>query len=103
MEVFKKLEDLTSNKPTNKQYLGFAKLSVGFHEILCFRYVKNKYGKKSDGSNKSILIELDNEVLFLPQYFCQQLTQSDLNDLNKSINKNKKMFLYFGGRFEESK
>lgn len=100
MEVLKKLEELVPNKP----YLGFAKLSPGYHKILCFRSVKNKYGKKGDGSKNSILIELDDQVLFLPQYFNQKITgEDDIRRLNTAIEKNETIYVYFGGRDEKTK
>lgn len=93
MNVLKKLEN-ESNKP----YRGFTKLSKGCHEIVNFRVVKNKFGKKSDGSNKSILVELEDQVLFLPQYFNQKLNNDELNQLNESIAANEKVYLFFGGQ-----
>lgn len=99
MNALKKLEDLNPNK----HYLGFTKLLIGFHNVLCFRVVKNKFGKKTDGSNKSILVELKNEVLFLPQYFWNKLNEDDIRELNSGIEVNNKVYLYFGGKHEESK
>lgn len=99
MNALKKLEDFKPNKP----YHGFAKLSIGYHEIRSFRYVKNKFGKKGDGSNRTILVELNDEVVFLPQYFCQKLNDADLNELNSTIEKNQHVYLYFGGRAGETR
>lgn len=99
MDVLKKLEAVNPNKP----YLGFAKLKNGFHEIVCFRITKNKFGKKTDGSNKSILVELLQEVLFLPQYFWSKLTEADINVLNSCIENGSKVYLYFGGKHEQSR
>lgn len=99
MDVLKKLENVRPNKP----YHGFNKLSHGFHQIETFRVVKNKFGKKNDGSNKSILIELSNEVLFLPQYFWGKLTEEDLKSLNSSIESGEHVYIYFGGKHEETK
>lgn len=98
MEVLKKLEEVRPNKP----YHGFGKLSIGFHRIECFRVVKNKFGKKGDGSNKSILVELCEEVLFLPQYFWGNLTEDDIKSLNASINGKENVYLYFGGKHEDT-
>lgn len=98
MNALKKLEELKPNKP----YHGFAKLSVGFHQIERFRIVKNKFFKKGDDSNKSILVELKDEVLFLPQYFWQKLNDEDICELNSSININDNVYLYFGGKDEKS-
>lgn len=55
---------------------------------MCFRAVKNKFGKKRDGSQKSILIELNDQVLFLPQYFSQKINDEDIRQLNAAIEKN---------------
>lgn len=96
MEVLKKLQ---SSKP----YHGFCNLSIGYHSIKEFRFVKNKYAKKHDGSTKSILVELANEVLFLPQHFNQKINQSELEELNSCIKKGEAIFLYFGGKEDQSK
>lgn len=94
MNALKKLESLKPNKP----YYGFTKLAVGFHEVIVFRVVKNKFGKKGEGSNKTILVELADQVLFLPQYFWQRLNEDDIRELNTEIEKNKKIYVYFGGK-----
>lgn len=99
MNALQKIQQLKPNKP----YCGFAKLAIGFYEILNFRYVKNKYGKKGEGSGKSILIELDDQVLFLPQYFNQKLDEEDLRELNSTIDDGEKMYLSFGGKHEHSR
>lgn len=89
MNALRKLEDVTPNKP----YLGFAKLSRGYHQILSFRIVKNKFGKKGDGSSKSIIIELRDQVY-----------AEDIRELNEDIQKkNEAIFIYFGGRDEKTK
>lgn len=99
MNALKKLDEIVPSKV----YLGFAKLSLGYHQILAFRTVKNKFGKKSDGSAKSILIELEDQVLFLPQHFSQKLNDNDLSELNSSIEKNECVYVYFGGTDEKTK
>lgn len=98
MDVLKKLEEVKPNKPYN----GFGKLCIGFHLIISFRFVKNKFGKKGDGSNKSILVELKDEVLFLPQYFCQKLSKEDIRVLNSSIESKENVYLFFGGKQESN-
>lgn len=98
MNALKKLEDIKQNKP----YLGFAKLSIGFHQVFNFRIVKNKFGKKTDGSNKSVLAELQNQVLFLPQCFAQTLVEEDLRELNSCISAQENIYVYFGGKQEQS-
>lgn len=96
MNALKKLQHLNPNKP----YHGFAKLAIGYHEIRCFRSVKNKFGKKGT-SGKSILVELADQILFLPQYFWQKLNENDLQELNTSIEEGEYIYLYFGGKQEE--
>lgn len=93
MNVLKKLEE-------NKPYYGFTKLSIGFHRIALFRVVKNKFEKKEDV--KSILVELEDQVIFLPQYFREKISDSDVCELNSCINKNKDIYLHFGGKNETS-
>lgn len=84
----------------SKAYLGFAHLSVGYHKILEFRLTKNKYGKKGE---KSVLIELEDQVLFLPSYFKDKLTSDDISELNSSIGKNIPIYIFFGGKDERTK
>lgn len=96
MNALKKLREVQPNKP----YHGFAKLDNGFFRIHSFKIVNNKFGKKKDGSGRSILVELKEEVLFLPQYFLQKLTPDDITELNTSIDDGEEIWLYFGGRHE---
>lgn len=98
MEALKKLQQSTS---TGKPYRGFTKLPVGNHQILRFRTVKNKFGKKVGSTSKSILIELEDQVLFLPQYFWQKINEKDMDDLNALIESGEEIHLYFGGKQEE--
>lgn len=93
MSALKKLEE-------TKPYYGFTKLRVGFHQIKLFRTVKNKFEKKDDV--KSIMIELEDQVIFLPQYFRQKIYDLDICELNSCINKNEDIFLHFGGKNEFS-
>lgn len=95
MDVIKKLQEV---KP--KPYYGFTQLSIGFHKILSFRAVKNKFAKKGEKTSKSIVAELQKEILFLPQYIGDHLSEDDLNELN---NCTESVFLYFGGRNEKTK
>lgn len=95
MNVLKKLETVAQNKP----YYGFAKLTLGYHEVFNFRIVKNKFGKKND---KSILVELSDEIIFLPQHFSEKLNDQDLRELNTCIENGTKVYLNFGGRVGEN-
>lgn len=98
MDVLKKLSEVKPNKP----YHGFAKLDIGYHQIHCFRSVKNKFRKKNDGPVKSILIELEDEVLFLPQYFCEKINEDNIRELNSCIEGGENIYLYFGGKHGDS-
>lgn len=114
MSVFKKLQSVGSNKP----YYGLTKLNIGYHKIMCFRVVKNNFAEKDDtsaadsggtsksaagsgGTSKSIIAELKDQIVFLPQYFISLLTTNEINELNS--NKTEKMYLYFGGRRPKSR
>lgn len=101
MNALKKLSAVNS-----KPYRGFTKLNVGYHSIEVFRTVKNKYPKKGETgikNTKSILIELKNQVLFLPSYFWNTLNEDDLEELNKRIQDKGKVYLFFGGRDDDTK
>lgn len=91
MEVLKKLN--TSASDTGKPYFGLPKLTLGYHEVISFRETHGKYGK-------SVVVELKDQVIFLPQYLVQQLNSKDIEDLNNS---EETVFLYFGGKHEEKK
>lgn len=82
-----------------KPYNGFAKLPEGAHKIYNFKLVPNKlYNAKDKKSlKKVIMIELKEEVLFLPEYFCAAIKQdeSKIDELN---NDGIAKYLYFGGR-----
>lgn len=95
MQALKKL----SNE--NKPYKGFSKLEVAYHEIVNFRTVKNKFAKTKSDPSKTILVELEKEVVFLPSYFWQKINEKDMADLNAMIEQGIKVYLYSGGRQEE--
>lgn len=75
-------------------------LPNGFHKIFSFSLTKNKFGKKGE---KSILIELDDQVLFLPQHFNSKIDEEDIKELNVDIGKKENIYLHFGGRDEKTK
>lgn len=81
----------------SKPYLGFPKLDYGNHEIKLFRLVNNKnYNAATEGSLKRILlVELEDQVLFLPAYFAKSL-QDD--KAVAELNSGGKKYLYFGGK-----
>lgn len=99
MSALKKLEGVGPNKP----YLGFARRAPGYYSIISFRSVKNKFGKKSDSTSRSVLIELEDQVLFLPQHFSQRIADDDIRELNTTIEKKDGVYIYFGGRDEKTK
>lgn len=72
---------------------------LGFHEILCFRKVKNKFAAK-DSSEKSIIVELPDQVIFLPKYFSQKIKDNDIKNLNSN---GITTYSYFGGQREQNK
>lgn len=82
---------------TPKPYHGFSKLQVGNHEIFSFRFVKNKlYNKypENPGLERSLLIELKDQVLFLPEYIGSQFDDAQIEELNNDgITK----YMFFGG------
>lgn len=86
--------------PSAKPYRGFANLPEGNHEIHHFRWVKNKH-YRSDAEKKSLervlLVELKDEILFLPEYFAKNFDNSDelIDQLN---NDGVKKFLAFNGK-----
>lgn len=89
---------LKSCASDSKPYLGFTRLTHGNHEIVLFRLVKNKmYNPKVAGSLKrSLLVELKDQVLFLPGYFAEKL-QDDVKveELNTD---GVKKYLFFDGK-----
>lgn len=84
-----------------KPYNGFSKLSLGNHEIVKFRLVKNKmYNKRNANSMKQvILVELMDEVLFLPEYFAVPF-DNDASKVDSLNNDGVKKFLCFDGKRE---
>lgn len=98
MDALTKIQMIGVSKP----YRGFTNLAVGYHKIARFRLVKNKFVNKNakESDKKSILVELDEEVVFLPQYYRDVLSEDDIINLNSA---QESMYLYFGGRRENSK
>lgn len=93
---------IRSSGYSEKPYLGFKKLSPGNYEIKVFKLIKNKmYTKirRNTSLKQVILVELVDQVLFLPEYFAQNMQnrQDKIEELNNS---NIKHFLNFGGKRE---
>lgn len=93
MNAFEKLQQASETKP----YYGFSNLPLGYHEIFGFRLVKNKFAKKEDCKKKSILIELKDQIIFLPKYFSENINEDDIVNLNSD---GEIKYLYFGGKRE---
>lgn len=89
---------LKSAGKATKPYVGFSKLAHGSHEILCFKLVPNKlYNSQEKKSLKrAILVELHDQVLFLPEYFAIALND-DPKKIEELNTDGVKKYLYFGG------
>lgn len=94
MEALKKLAK------KEKPYNGFTNLAVGYHEIVNFRTTKNNFAKKGEPP-KTIVAELEEEILFLPSYFWNKVDEKDLDELNNLIQTGKKVYLHFGGKLKK--
>lgn len=94
MNAFQKLQQAAEVE--SKPYLGFAKLEIGHYEIFGFRLVKNKFAKKDD-CKKSLVVELEDQVVFLPKYFSEKIKETDIDELNSN---GEKKYLFFGGKRE---
>lgn len=86
-----------------KPYLGFSKLTNGNHKVYEFRVAKNKQ-YKSDNKDKNmykecILVELADQVLFLPGSYTKRFVDEQGNVMQDKINELNKtsLYLYFGG------
>lgn len=75
------------SKPS-KPYHGLPKLAVGYHKIFSIRESQGTYGR-------SVIAELEEEIIFLPTYLATQLLEKDIAELNS---KNEPNYLYFGGK-----
>lgn len=97
MSAIEKIQEIGLDKP----YHGLSNLSHGYHEIQAFRLVKSKYTKINDDEyGKSILIELADQIIFLPQYFLDAIGESGVEELNSSV---ETMYLFFGGKRQHNK
>ena len=92
------LELLQGIKQYSKPYKGYSKLPVGAYEVLSFRLVNNKnYDKRNHNSpKKTIIVEIDDQVLFLPDYFVLALKEDEkkVQELNTD---GVRKYLFFGG------
>lgn len=102
MDLLKKATNF--KQAAKKPYIGFSKLPFGNHEVFNFRFVKNKLynvNAKKPGLERVILAELEDQVLFLPEYFARVFENDDakLAELNKGAKK----YMYFGGKRSNEK
>lgn len=82
--------------------LNFSKLARGHYEVECFRFVKNKFYKPDSadpGVKRSLLVELKDQVLFLPKYFAERLRDSD--EKLMELNSGEKKFLFYDGKRDD--
>lgn len=94
------LKSIGSSKP----YYGFKELPHGNHKIELFRLVKNKHfdPKEPKSLARTLLVELENQILFLPEYFAAGLNDDD--DKIRELNDDPTVkYLYFGGKREGGK
>lgn len=87
----------------SKPYKGFSKLEKGNYEIVKFRFVKNKMFKVDSEKPQSpytLLVELADQVLFLPDYISKQFDEKTIDELNTC---GAKVFLCFGGQIPKSR
>lgn len=84
----------------SKPYNGFTHLPHGHYEIVMFKLVQNKmYNPKSEKSFKRILmVELKDQVLFLPGYFAANFQFGGDKKVAELNSDGIKKFLYFGGK-----
>lgn len=87
----------------SKPYHGFKELARGMHKIIRFKLVKNKFAKseaEAGGSANppaSVIVELKNEVLFLPQHLARKFN-NDPNIISQINESGITFYLYFAGK-----
>lgn len=91
--IFSNMSAFVKLQNAEKPYYGFSQLEEGFHKINQFRLVKNSYSEKEHA--KTLLVELEEEVLFLPKHFSADLNREDVDELNDD---KQTYFLFFGGK-----
>lgn len=94
--------DILIGATESKPYYGFSNLKIGHHEVVKFRLVRNKQYKsdaEKPSSPQTLLVELVDQVLFLPEYFLRQFGDNaeKVDELN---NDGVRKFMFFGGRRE---
>lgn len=89
---------------SSKPYRGFKELAHGRHKIIRFKLVRNKFaadaeseGSSSTSSPISVMVELEDEVLFLPQHLGRKFNNNP--ETVRQINESGITFyLYFAGK-----
>lgn len=84
--------------PRNLPYRGFANLPIGNYRIEQFKFVRNKFQKHEDPESppRILMVELAEEIVFLPAYFAKNFNDDD--ELVRNINNDGvTRFLCFGG------
>lgn len=93
MDVLKKLNNKAESE--SKPYNGLPKLAIGNHKIVHLRESHGKFGR-------SVIVELQTEIIFLPSYISGKLNETDIDKLN-DLNKKDQLFLFFGGKQKNKK
>lgn len=91
---------------SSKPYRGFTELPHGKYRIVRFKLVKNKFAKGDKGSEDSprsstaVMVELEDQVLFLPQHLARRFQENpgSMREINTS---DITFYLYFGGMRDE--
>lgn len=90
--------DLLRTTNNYKPYLGFKNLKIGNHEIISFKLIKNKfYRGGSDVAKKTLIAELENEIVFLPSYISDRIGYSAERVAEINLEPIKK-YLVFNGK-----
>lgn len=90
--------DLFNPYAFSKPYKGFKYLPIGHHEIISFKFIRNRYFNQDDISSlrRTLMVELHDQLLFLPAYMA--LNFNDDDTLVTGLNTDGiKRYLYFGG------
>lgn len=91
--MLKKLNNKAESE--SKPYNGLPKLAIGNHKIVHLRESHGKFGR-------SVIVELQTEIIFLPSYISGKLNETDIDKLN-DLNKKDQLFLFFGGKQKNKK
>lgn len=88
---------------SSKPYHGFRELARGKHRIVRFKLVRNKFAREESEASGSavspmaIMVELENEVLFLPKHLARKFAGNP--DSVREINEcGITFYLYFAGK-----